>query len=88
MPGYTEGSIDPSLSSNMTFSGITSYETMLEPVSFGNVLYYDITSNGYRKAKSNPLSDIGTPADAMALDITLAGQTCRIMHFGYVRYDS
>jgi hypothetical protein len=78
--------LDPSLATDHSYNGVVETGTVRESVSFGNLLYYDISETGWKVADK---SAIGTmPVEGMALGSQTAGNDVLILRKGYVRDDS
>lgn len=75
------------LSVDRSYNGITSIELVKESVSFGDLLYYDIESDGYKKALFNYDYIDKEPAEVMALEDKSENNKCLVIHYGYIRND-
>ena len=74
------------LSSNLTWNGLASSVTVGESVSFPQILAFDISTGEWMLADADALATM--PAMCMALESKTDGQACKVLLWGFVRYDT
>lgn len=84
---YTPTSYNSTLATNASYSGKTDTVTVGENVSFGQLLYHNLTDNEWYLATGGATA-AELPAEVLSLGAATDGNTLTVLRMGYVRYDS
>lgn len=76
---------DNSLSTDNSYSGITTNDYVREAVSQFDILYYDSALSGYMLAQADNIDTM--LCDAMALESKSSNRLCNVLQWGFVRHD-